>query len=225
MELSDRTLMLLKNFSAINTNLVVSPGQKLKTISVAKTMFSSASVDESFESSFGIYDLNEFLNVLNLVERPNLNFQSDHVIISDATGRSRVKYFFSDPDMLTAPSKEIVMPEGEVKFTLDTRTLSLLKSAASALGHNEISIVPGNGAVTLKVTDVNNATSNAFSVDVAGSYEEGVDFNFVLNVSNLKVLSEDYDVSLSSKFISHFKSQQSSLEYFVALEKSSTYGA
>ena len=146
-------------------------------------------------------------------------------MISDSVGRSQIKYFFSDPEMLTTPTKDLVMPECEVNFVLDTRTLSSLKSAASALGHDEIAISPSNGAINLKVTDMKNATSNSFSVDVSGSYQEGVDFNFILNVNNLKMVNEDFDVGISSKLISHFKSQQSALEYFIALEKSSTYGA
>jgi hypothetical protein len=225
MNLSDRTLQLLKNFAAINPNLVVNPGQELKTMSVAKTLLGTATVTETFPTTFGIYDLYEFLNVLNLVDDPNLTFQSDHVIISDSSGRSSVKYFFSDPDMLTVPSKGVEMPEAEVNFVLDTRTLSSLKSAASALGHSEVSIRPGNGSVTLQILDTKNATSNTFSVDVEGSYDGQVDFNFVLNVNNLKVVNEDFDVAISSKLISHFKSKQSAVEYFIALEKTSTYGA
>jgi hypothetical protein len=51
-----------------------------------------------------------------------------------------------------------------------------------------------------------------------------VDFNFVLNVNNLKVVNEDFAVNISKKLISQFKSQQSELEYFIALEKTSKYG-
>ena len=62
-----------------------------------------------------------------------------------------------------------------------------------------------------------------FSIDVDGTYPEGADFNFILNVNNLKVVNEDYDVEISSKLISHFTSKQSTTEYYIALEKSSTY--
>ena len=74
MELSDRTQSMLKNFGSINPNLVVNEGNKLKTISVARNVFADVTVDESFRTKFGIYDLNEFLSVLNLVEKPNFRF-------------------------------------------------------------------------------------------------------------------------------------------------------
>jgi len=225
MELTDKTLRVLQNFATINPNLVFSEGNTLKTISVARNVLSSTTVEETFPQQFGIYDLNEFLNVLNLVDKPNLKFESDYVVVSDNTGRSNVKYFYSDVDMLTSPGKDIVMPEAEVNFVIDTDTLNRIKKAAAVLGHAEVSITSSNGAVTLSVIDSKDSTSNAFSIDVEGDYPEGVDFNFVLNVNNIKVVNEDFAVSISSKLISRWKSQQSAIEYFIALEKSSTYGA
>jgi len=224
MELSDRTLSVLKNFASINSNIVFVEGNELKTISVAKNILAKATLDESFPSTFGIYDLNEFLNVMGLVENPTLNIHDTHVVVSDSTGLRGNKYFFSDIDMLSAPSKDVIMPESEVKFTLDTDTLSRLKRAASVLGHDNISITPANKTIKLTVVDNTDATSNSFFSYVEGEFEEGVDFNFVMNVNNLKIVNEDFDVSISKKLISNFKSTQSPIEYFIALEKSSTYG-
>lgn len=111
MELTDSTINILKNYATINPNIVVENGNTLKTISVARNLFSSTETVEDFPQTFGIYDLNEFLNVLSLVQQPTLRFESDYVVVSDNTGRSSVKYFFSDPDMLTTPSKSVNMPE------------------------------------------------------------------------------------------------------------------
>lgn len=225
MELSSRTTELLKNFAAINPNIVINAGKDIKTMSVARNIVAKATIDEEFPSTFGIYDLNEFLSVLNLVDSPQLTFSEHYVTVADGSGLSSVRYYYSDPDMLTAPSKDIIMPETEVKFLLNTETLSRIKRAASALGHSEISIKPSGGSVELSVIDSKDATSNSFSITTAGEYEEGLDFNFILNVSNLKVVAEDFQVGISSKLISHFKSTKGNTEYFIALEKTSTYGA
>lgn len=225
MELTDSTVNILKNYATINPNIVIDEGNTLKTISVARNVLSATETNETFPQKFGIYDLNEFLNVLSLVDQPRLKFDNDFVTVSDSTGRSSVKYFYSDPDMLTSPGKDINMPDAEVKFTLDTDTLGKVKRAAAALGHENISITPATGAVCLTVTDTEDRTSNTFSIEVEGTYPEGVDFNFILNVGNVKVINEDYDVEVSSKLISKFTSKQSPTEYFIALEKSSTYGA
>ena len=225
MELNENTLSVLKNFSGINQNMLIREGNTIKTISEARNVIATAVVEAEFPQAFGIYDLNEFLGVIGLVGEPRLTFEESYVTITDSSNRSRVKYFFSDPEMLTSPGKDINMPDAEVKFSLDTDTLGKVKRAAAALGHDEISISPTTGAIRLSVIDSKDATSNAFSIDVEGTYPEGVDFNFIMNVSNLKVVNEDFEVGISSKLISQFTSKQSAIEYFIALEKSSTYGA
>ena len=151
MELSENTLSVLKNFSGINQNILIREGTTIKTISEARNVLASAEVTESFSKDFGIYDLNEFISVLGLVDAPNLQFDEGHVRISDSSGRSRVKYFFSAEETLTTPQKDIKMPEAEVSFTLDNDTLNKVKRAASALGHGEVSITPSDGVINLSV--------------------------------------------------------------------------
>jgi len=225
MELSNRTVEILRNFSTINPNIVVNGGNVLKTMSIAKNIVSRAEIDESFPNTFGIYDLSEFLSVLSLVDRPSITFGDNFCTVSDGSGLSSVKYFYSDPEMLSAPKKDIVMPQCEVQFLLTNETLSKIKRASSALGYDNISIRPNGSSIEIAVVDTNDSTSNSYSILVEGNFPEGADFNFIMGVSNMKLLGEDYEVSISTKLISHFKSITSETQYFIALEKSSTYGA
>lgn len=223
MELTETTLQVLKNYASINSNLVIEEGNVIKTVSEAKNVLSKSTVDVQFPKTFGVYDLTEFLNVVALMDNPRLKFGESFVLISDSSGRSRIKYFYSDPDILTKPTKDIIMPECEVKFTLDRETLSRVKRAASVLGHTEMSLSVVDGVVVLSVIDTNDKTSNVFSIDVDGTYKDE-NFNFVFNISNLKMVDGDYDVEISSKLISHFVSKETGIEYWCALEKTSTYG-
>ena len=223
MELSENTLSILKNYAGINSNIVIEAGNTIKTISEAKNVMSSASIVEEFPQTFGVYDLNEFIGVLSLVDKPNLTFADDSVVVADSSGRSKVKYFYSDPEMLTKPGKNVMMPVAEVNFTLDGDTLGRIKRAATALGHNEVSITGSDGVLNLSVVDSKNKTSNAYSIDVAADFDSG-DFNFILNISNLKIMPGDYDVAISSKLISHFTNKEFGISYWIALEKTSTYG-
>jgi len=225
MELSSRTVEILRNFSTINPNIVVNGGNVLKTMSIAKNIVSRAEIEETFPNTFGIYDLSEFLSVLSLVDRPSITFGESFCTVSDGSGLSSVKYFYSDPEMLSSPKKDIVMPQGEVQFLLTNETLSKIKRASSALGYDNISIRPNGNSVEIAVVDANDSTSNSYSVLVEGTFPEGADFNFIMGVSNMKLLGEDYEVSISTKLISNFKSITSETQYFIALEKSSTYGA
>jgi hypothetical protein len=222
MELTDNVLQVLKNFASINPNIVVEPGNTIKTLSEGRNIFGKARVDVDFPIKFGVYDLNEFLGVIGLVDSPRLSFEETHVNIGDASGRSKIKYFFTNTDHLTSPSKDIVMPSTEVSFTIDNSTLNQIKKAASALGHSELSIKANNGSISLSVFDSGNSTSNMFTIEVDGRYESD-QFNFIISIPNLKLLSGEYDVEISAKLISHFINKTTGAEYWIALEKSSTY--
>ena len=224
MELSDRTLNVLKNFSGINQNLIIRSGNTIRTISEARNVLGTAIVDEQFPQDFGIYDLNEFIGVLGLVDTPRLKFKDEYVTVGDSVGRSKVKYFFSAEDTLTTSKKDITMPDPDVSFVLTNDMLNKLKRAASTLGHNEVSITGKDGVLSLSVVDSQNSTSNTFSIDVDGEFKADVNFNFIISIGNLKILPGDYEVQISSKLITQFKNKEVNVTYWIALEKSSTFG-
>ncbi len=57
MKISEDTLSILKNFSALNSNILIKPGSKIRTITPAKNVMGEAIVSESFEHEIGIFDL------------------------------------------------------------------------------------------------------------------------------------------------------------------------
>ena len=126
MKLSDNTLTILKNFAGINQSILVKTGNKLRTISVAKNILAEAIITEDFPKDFGIYDLNQFLNGLNLHTDPELDFTNDsHIVIRE--GKRRVKYFFADPAVIISPpDKEITLPQ---KIPRNTKNGSVTSSS------------------------------------------------------------------------------------------------
>tara|TARA_R100001463_G_scaffold131488_2_gene191537 strand:+ start:65 stop:733 length:669 start_codon:yes stop_codon:yes gene_type:complete len=221
MKLSDRTLNLLKNFSSINQSILFKEGNSLRTISVMKNILAEANIDEDIPRDFGIYDLNQFLNGLNLHQSAELDFQNDgYVVIKE--GRSRSKYFFADPNVIvTPPDKSISLPTEDVCFTLDTNQLDKLLKAAAVYQLPDLSAVGENGVVKLVVRDKKNETSNDFSVIVGETSDE---FSFNFKVENIKIIPGSYDVVVSKKLLSRFKSTQYDLTYYIALEPDSTFG-
>ena len=223
MNISENTMQILKNYSSINPNFIARKGNTITTISEAKNILSSCSVEEEFNQDVGIYDLNEFLNVLSLVDQPKLDMEEKWVTISDQTGRSKIKYFFTDPEMLTSPTEKMIQNAGnmesfEISFTLDNDTLNKVKRAASALGHTSMKVESKDtDGVVLMVFDTENPTSNTFSIDVPGQGQgEG---QYVINISNLKIVPGDYDVKISNKNISNFTHKEKPIQYWIALEK------
>jgi hypothetical protein len=224
MQLNDETLAVLKNFASIQPNVVLNEGNVVKTIAEAKNVMAVATLGQTFDKTVGIYNLDEFLAVLGLVDTPDLNFQDDFVTVKSGAGRSQVKYFYSDPSILTSPAKDIPMPDAEVKFTLDESTFKKVLRAAGALGHEKMTITATDGGIKLTVVDNTDSTSNAFEIVVPGT-SDSTDFTFVMNIANLKLIGGDYDVEVSSRLISKFTNQSADICYYIALEKSSNYGA
>lgn len=222
MELSENTIDVLKNFATVNPSIIIQQGNTLKTFADAQNLLAEANIIEEIPQDLAIYDLNQFLGVLSLVDQPKLKFNDDHLVIGDISGRSRTKYFYSDPEMLTSSDKDVQMPEADVKFELSSDVLNKIKRAASTLQHSELCITGDNGVVTLSIDDQENSTSNAYSIDVPAEFDIK-DFKFIINIGSLKMLPGDYDVSISTRLISEFKHKEDPVKYWVALEKSSTY--
>ena len=94
MNLSQDTVGVLKNFASINPNIVMKVGNTVKTISEAKNILASADIGEDIPVEFGIYDLNEFLNVVGLFEEPVLQFEDKRMRIADGRRKQSVHYYF-----------------------------------------------------------------------------------------------------------------------------------
>ena len=221
MKLSDKTLTLLKNFSSINQSILFREGNSLRTISVMKNILAEAKIEEDLPKDFGIYDLNQFLNGLNLHQNAELDFQNDgYVVIKE--GKSRSKYFFADPNVIvTPPDKDIALPSEDVCFILDTKELDKLLKAAAIYQLPDLSVVGEAGVVKLVVRDKKNDTSNDFSV-IVGETDEVFTFNF--KVENIKILPGNYEVVISSKLLSRFKNTGFDVTYHIALEPDSSFG-
>ena len=229
MNLSNDTLNVLKNFASINPNIVFQPGQQLKTISESKTIMARADIVEDMPKEFGIYDLNEFLSVFNLIENPALEFEDKSLLMSNQVGgcklpnRQKIRYYFSEIDILTSPQKDIQMPNAELGVSLSEDTLNQIRKAAAVLGHTELSLKGENGLVTASVVDTKDSTSNSYTIELDKDNQCKNDFEFIVSIPNLKLLPGDYFVSISSKLISNWTNSNYPIEYFIALEKNSTF--
>ena len=223
MKLSEHTVDVLKNFASINQNLVIKEGSTLTTMSAMKNIVAKAEVEESFDKEVAIYDLNEFLASISLFTNPVLEFNEGFVTIKEENNpKNSLKYFYSDPSVVTSPNKTITMPSKEVSFKLNGENLNKLKRDAGVIQAPDLVLEKKNTDVFLTVKDKKNDTANTFSVDV-DTTTEGSNFKFYYKVENLKVMEGNYDVEISSKNISHLKSTNKDVEYWVALEPESSY--
>jgi hypothetical protein len=222
MKLSNNTISVLKNYASINQNLVIKEGKEITTMSAMKNIIARAEVEEDFPQEVAIYDLNEFLSCLSLFKSPNLEFETTFVTITEENNpKTALKYFYSDPSVVTTPSKMITMPSNEITFTLDSSTLSNITKAAAVISSADLVLENTNGTSSLTVKDKKNDTANSYSMGVETEGEGN--FSFFFKVENLKLIDGKYTVDISSKNISHMKNESTPIEYWIALEPESNY--
>lgn len=224
LKLSKFTVEVLKNFASINPNLVVSEGSTLSTIAEAKSILASVTIPENFPQTFGIYDLNEFISILSLMDEPEFEFAEDSATLS--SGNTSVKYRFANPSVLTTPSKAIKMPETDLSIRITADMIAKIRRAASVLGHSIFAIKStSSGALSLVVYDAKDASANSFALGLTDpplKNELHKEFSLEFLIDNLKLFPGNYTVDISSKLISKWVHSEFKLEYFIALEKTST---
>jgi hypothetical protein len=218
MKLSKETITILKNYSTINSNLLLLEGSVIKTKSEQNSILSSATVNDSFPSEFGIYDLNEFLGVLTLFNDPNLEFTDKFVRISE--GSTSIKYFAADKSVLSHPTKDVILTDAIISFKLSAETLSLIFKTSSVLRVPDVSFIGSGGELKIIVSDKKNLTSNAFEVKIG---ETAMEFRINFKIDMMKFIPTDYDVEISSSRISKFSACKSDLVYFIGVESDSTF--
>ena len=221
MKLSEKTISLLENFSSINQSILVKKGSKLRTISVMKNILAEADVDEEFERDFGIYDLPQFLNGVNLMKDPDLDLKNETYMIIREGKTTKVKFAFADPDVIIIPpEKEIKLPSNDVTFQLDSTQLAKLLKASSIYQLPDLSAFGDGKDITLVVSDRKNDNSNEYTI-VVGKTDET--FEFLFKIENIKLIPGSYDVAISKKNLAKFTNSNYNLNYFIALEPDSKY--
>jgi len=221
MNLTSDTISVLKNFSDINQNILVKPGNKVQTISTMKNILAEAEVSEKFESEFAIYDLPEFLRSVELFDKPDLKFNGGaYVSIAESNTNQSIKYFFADKSVIVAPNKSISMPDKFVTFTLKKDQFTKLLKGVTTLNLPDVAVKGDGTKIKLVCTDKKNKSSNEYSVDVGESDKK---FTAYFKTENFKQIVDDYDVAISKSKISHFVNRNKSVQYWIALEPDSEF--
>ena len=222
-KISKETLSVLKNFSQLNSNILVRPGNVISTVTPAKNVMAEATIGENFEVEFGIWDLNKFLGTVSLFDSPSFDFSEKSVRISGNNG-SAVTYYYSEPSLLTVVNKKVQMPETVISFEFTESMFSDLQRAASVLQLPDMSIRSEGGEIVAVALDKKDPTSNNYTV-VLDDYRSDASFNFNFKIDNMKMLAGDYQVDICESVVSSFTNKNVDVKYWIALETDSTYTA
>ena len=219
MKLSENTVTILKNFSTINSGIVVKPGNKLRTISANKAILAEAEVAENFPHEFGIYDLNKSLALLSMNKNDNEVEILQDFLVFKSLGTIRQRFTATNL-ILSPPNKNINIPSYDVKFVLTAETLNWIFSVASILKCPNVVVTNEDGKIALSAMDVKGEIVD----DAKVVLDDATDLKFqaTLKIENLKIIPDQYTVEISSAGVSKFYNEARNLTYWIAIEAASS---
>ena len=212
MKLSDATVGVLKNFANINQNILIEEGKQIRTMSTMKNILATAPLTEEFPRDVGIYDLNEFLGVLSMAKDADIQFEDSHMTVS--SGKTKIKYMYSDPSILTVPPQTFNAPEEDRMFRINKEELQSVLKASAVMQLPDITLVDRN----LTATDLKNTTSNNYTIELEGSFPLR-EHRLHWKAENLKMVPDSYRVGVSEAAnVSHWVNGDTGLDYWIAME-------
>jgi len=219
--LSDECMTLLQQCARINPHLVVSPGSVVGSITPRRNRFLQCTLPDVFPVEFRLHDLSGFLRQLGLFDKPDIEFDTNRMVISDQFG-AKSEYQYSKKEDLIYMDRQLNI--GEFTYSIhipDTAIDKILRSAA-ANAVEDIALVGEGGFAYLKSMD-KKKNSRVFSVKL-GKCDR--DFCIYLKHSKknkLIIMPMSYDVSVSDRGILKFDSMigDASITYYMACERDS----
>jgi hypothetical protein len=224
MKFSARTIQILRNFATVHQALLFKQGRTLKVMSESKSILAKATLEDDIEGTFAIYDMPKFLSAISMFDDPMLTPNSAHVEIRQ--GNEKINYTVAEQSLIkTPPEKEIVLPSIDVQFELKNETINRVLKGMAITGANALCITGEDGKIFLEAKTINTSKVQPSSSG-APTYraEVGVTdkkFSFIIMADNFKLLTGDYNVSVSQKGLAHFSSAD--VEYWIAVEANSSF--
>lgn len=220
MVFSKETLAIFRNFASIQPSLYLKAGKDQRFVALAdsKQVMAETTLPENLPVDFPIYDMNDFLGMMNIFQNPELTFDEKFVTISDTGNNNNVKYFAASSSLVKEPPSNIKFKDPEIAFDLSQAAFDSIKKASSILKTSDITIVGEDAKLKIVVGDANNPTANRYESNIDHT---DLSFQVFFKIEHLKLFPGDYKIYISSKKISKFVTKN--IAYYIAIDAKSTF--
>lgn len=224
MQLSSKTLDILKNFASINPSLIIRAGSIQRTVSTGKNVLASATIEETIPRDCPIYELSKLIGLLSLFDNPDVSFDEHQLTIR--SGRHEAHFAYADASVIKAEDRTFNMPPTFMAFELTeadmamlSRSASVLKAADVVIGYDQTNGQPTIGALI----DVKNASSDSFTTrpetfTVSNNLQSA---RVIFKNEYLKLLPGAYDIAMAQKgkvIVAKFVNKTAAVEYVISAE-------
>lgn len=227
---TDEEMIVLKNFAAINPNMIILPDKFTVINGLKKSVIAYYQFEKPYDySPYGIYDLNEFRNLMDQMDEWELHVKERYVAILDKGNNSEVKYNLTANKYLPEISERV--PENfektskELEFKLTAEKLSSLVKITSILNSERIYFRNDpKGRLQMISAGVNLEESiNPFEITLQ---KDDIEVNnlgddvLYFDAKEFKILPGEYSVKIAAKGISHWHNELSpQVDYYIGIKK------
>lgn len=196
----EQLMSVLKNFCNVNNQFLFQEGNIQKTISPQKHIMAEARLDSVIPRSFAVYELSKLISTLSLFKNPDVEFLDTHLLIK--SGSHKVKYYYTDTQFVEkVPDKKLNISTFDAQFPLAANDLASLLKAAAVMRLNVVSVSGDGETIYIKASENNNDGSNDYSIKVG---ETDKVFDLSVLTENLKMMTLDYEVKITTKGMFYF---------------------
>ena len=198
-------LTILKNFAAVNQNMIVRGGKTIRTIDIPGQFLAEMNLERDWPE-FIIYDMSELLSVMSMFNSPSMDFREDCVVINE--GGLTAKFRFADESVIMrkAPDVEGIFnfEQDDISINLTQEQLGTILKMSSIMKLNRIGIVAQDGEVSIRVfkpTMNEIDLSNDFNFKLEPDQVNAclVDGMAVIILDSLKLLPAAYRIDVHAK--------------------------
>jgi hypothetical protein len=224
MKLSDTTISVLKNFTAINEGIIFQPGSTQKTIDPQMTVMAFAEFEESFPKKAPIVELAKFIQNIEAMTDHDIAFETNAIVLSNMAKTMQYSCLYGSEKVIKAPpDKTLPLDDAKNALTLTKEQISLLLKFASI---NNLPYISFYG-------DEKGTNAEVWDPEASGPKVESPHFTIKLDTNShstswkenfkterlQKMLSGSYNVKFLPGHCGIFENASIKVKYIIAAEK------
>ena len=220
---------ILKNFSTISSSMVIG-NKEFSIVNAPKSsLIGVYPLEKEYQyDSFGIFDLNEFLNLINQFKNYSLDLKERSISIIDQDTGNLIDYNLTPIEMIkTAPIDKLKVNFDNIKkhveFKFSEENLNTLKKIIAVLKPERLFFQSENGYIKITAADkVLESSTNPLIIKIREediSFNELEDTTLYFTMDEMKLLDGEYQVSMSKNGISLWKNKIYKVDYFIGVFK------
>ena len=223
---TDKELKILTNFSKIHHNILFKKNNDcFETMSTMKQVFARFKTGRKFNEEFGIYDLPEFLNYIDLFDEAQFEYKQTKGNFGAIEIKDKNRNLFypcAEKSTLVFPPTnvlQLINPDkldSFIEFDFKSENFEMTKFI-KVNKYPDLLIFNENGEIKFQSLDKKNNYGNKFTLNLKQKTNRNFKVLFKEEIFS-QMLESDYKVKIFKERISVWENKYIPLKYYISLE-------